>query len=60
MSVGYWYISFKDAPTQFFRDEEMLTEAQWRAEAPPHQVAELDAEHSLGKLELFPKDVAAS
>ena len=48
MSVGYRYISFEDAPTQFFHfedartkffhDEDALTEEQWRADAPAVQI----------------------
>ena len=60
MSVGYWYVRFTDAPTQFFRDEEVLTEAQWRAGAPADQLEQLDAEDQRPGTPLFPKDVAAS
>ena len=61
MSVGYWYISFENAPTQFFRDEDVLSEEQWRAGAPTDQVAKLDAEQQQAESgPLFPKDVAAS
>jgi hypothetical protein len=38
MSVGCWYISFVNARTQFFHEEELLTEAEWRARAPVEQV----------------------
>ena len=59
MSVGYWYISFENAPTQFFHDDDVLTEEQWRAKAPAEQVAEFDAEQQT-KGGVFPTDVAAS
>ena len=60
MSVGYWYICFENAPTQFFRDEEVLTEDQWRTAAPEDQVAKFDAEQLKAKGGVFPKDIAAS
>ena len=60
MSVGYWYVRFTDAPTQFFRDEEALTEAEWRAGAPANQIAQLEAEAQAPGTALFPKDVGAS
>jgi hypothetical protein len=60
MSVGYWYVSFADAATKFFRDEEPLSEDQWRAGAPADQIAKLDAEQKPSGAPLFPKDIAAS
>jgi hypothetical protein len=59
MSVGYWYISFAEEPTQFFRDEERISGEEWRRGAPADQLAKLDAEQPQAG-ELFPKDIAAS
>jgi hypothetical protein len=59
MRVGYWYISFEDAPTQFFYNEQPLTEELWRARAPANQIEKLDAEQRQAKGGLFPNDVTA-
>ena len=41
---NYWYVGYTDAPFDFFRGEEKITEEEWRREAPADQVAALDAE----------------
>ena len=40
----YWYVGNTDAPFDFFRGEEKITEEEWRREAPADEVAALDAE----------------
>ena len=41
---NYRYIGHTDAPFDFFRGEEKITEEEWRREAPADEVAALDAE----------------
>ena len=41
---NYWYVGYTDAPFDFFRGEEKITEEEWRREAPADEVAALDAE----------------
>jgi hypothetical protein len=43
----YWYVGHTDAPFDFFRGQEKITEEEWRREAPADVVAALDAEGSL-------------
>lgn len=40
----YWYVGHTDAPLEFFRGREKITEEEWRREAPADVVATLDAE----------------
>jgi len=40
----YWYVASIDAPFDFFRGQEKITEEEWRREAPADVVAALDAE----------------
>ena len=40
----YWYVGYTDAPFDFFRGEEKITEEEWRLEAPADELAALDAE----------------
>ncbi len=41
---NYWYVGYTDAPFDFFRGEERITEEEWRREAPADEVTALDAE----------------
>ena len=41
---NYRYVGHTDAPFDFFRGEEKITEEEWRREAPADEVAALDAE----------------
>ncbi len=38
----YWYVLYGDTPHAFFRDDERLTEAEWRKHAPLGQLEQLD------------------
>lgn len=40
----YWYVGHTDAPFDFFRGQEKITEEEWRREAPADLAAALDAE----------------
>jgi hypothetical protein len=39
---SYWYVLHSDGPHTFFRDEERLSEEDWRREAPRSEVAQFD------------------
>lgn len=44
---GYWFIGQDDGIFKLFRDEDLLTEGQWCAEAPPDAVADLERAREL-------------
>ena len=44
LPASYRYVGHTDAPFDFFRGEERITEEEWRREAPADEVAVLDAE----------------
>jgi len=39
---AYWYVLYGDAPHAFFRDDERVTEAEWRHHAPLDQLRQLN------------------
>jgi len=39
----FWFMTFTNAPPAFFRDENTLSEGEWRRKAPPSEVERLDA-----------------
>jgi hypothetical protein len=39
---SYWYVLHSDEPHTFFRDEERVSEQDWRREAPRSEIAQLD------------------
>ena len=39
---SYWYVLHSDEPHTFFRDDERMSEEDWRREAPRSEVAQLD------------------
>jgi hypothetical protein len=42
IAPSYWYVLHSDEPHTFFRDEERVSEQDWRREAPRSEVAQLD------------------
>jgi hypothetical protein len=39
---SYWYVLHSDEPHTFFRDDDRISEHDWRREAPHSEVARLD------------------
>lgn len=60
MPPNYRYVIHPDAPPDFFRGEEKISEAEWRREAAQSEVLRLEAEQRAPAGGPFPKDIAAS